>query len=463
MAGELDNPRPQWVRDLSRTVRAIALALAVGFLFWLFFIYQPPQPQHYPGRKPVVFWHMWTANWEQVVGDICNRFNKSQDEYEVIPLTVVGGTRKTLIATAGGAPPDVMAQWDAVIPAWADRGALTALDTLMTADEWQALQKRLYPAVRAIGMYKGHFYGLSVGMNIFAMYYRPGHFREAGLDPDHFPQTIAELETAADKLFQYDAQKRLSRIGLIPRQLQHWYTVYGGSLYDAATERVTLTNPRNLAALEWMTARVQKTGFQHVQQFESGLSSTFGPTWPFLNDAYAMALDGQWRVTQIAQYAPDLDYRTAPIPAPDGGKELACFSNGNFMLIPTGARNREGAWAFIRFWSGLDHPERAAEFYTWGGWLPIVPEIAQAPIYQAYCAKYPQFRTFVKILESPNVQVAPPTPAQAYLMARLGWAEDAALRGALSPKAALEQAQRDVDRELENLRAGRPAATSNDE
>jgi len=358
------------------------------------------------------------------------------------------------VMTQGG-PPDCMAQWESVIPAWAERGALTPLDTLMPPDEWHALRDRLYTAVRDIGMYKGHFYGLSTGMNIWAVYYRPDHFREAGLDPDKFPKTLEDLDAAADKLFQYDSAGRITRIGFSPRWLVQYVAVFGGSLYDPATDRLTFTNPKNVEALEWITGRADKYGFERILQFESGLSTTMQASWPFISGAFSMVLDGQWRVEQLAKFAPELEYRVAPIPPPKGGKPLACWSNGNFMIIPSGARHKEGAWAFMRFWSGVDNPERAAEFYTWGGWLPITPEVAAAPVYQAYCNKYPQFRTFLEVMASPNVQVTPPVPVQAYMMNRVGWAEDAALRKHLSPREALEQAARETEKEIENERVGK--------
>jgi multiple sugar transport system substrate-binding protein len=436
-------------------VRGIFIAAAAAGALWLFVGYQPPRHKVWPGREKVVFWHMWTSNWAEVVQNIVDRFNESQDRYEVVPLTVTGGSLKTLIATSGGDPPDCMAQWESVIPAWAERGALVPLDTLMPPDEWHALRDRLYTAVRDIGMYKGHFYGLSTGMNIWAVYYRPDHFREAGLDPDKFPRTLEDLDAAADKLFQYDSAGRITRIGFSPRWLVQYVAVFGGSLYDPATDRLTFTNPRNVEALEWITARADKYGFERILQFESGLSTTMQASWPFISGAFSMVLDGQWRVEQLAKFAPELEYRVAPVPPPKGGKPLACWSNGNFMIIPSGARHKEGAWAFMRFWSGVDKPERAAEFYTWGGWLPITPEVAAAPIYQAYCNKYPQFRTFLDVMASPNVQVTPPVPVQAYMMNRVGWAEDAALRKTLSPRQALQQAARETEREIENDRVGK--------
>lgn len=442
-------------RRLLWAVRGTFIAAAVAAILWLFVFYTPPERQSYPGRTKVVFWHMWTANWAEVVQNIVNRFNESQTEYEVVPLVVppTSGSLKTLIATAGSGPPDCMAQWDPVIPAWAERNALTPLDEIMDPKEWADLKDRMFPAVRAIGTYKGHFYGLSTGMNIFALYYRPSHFKEAGLDPDHFPKTLEELDTIVPRLYQTDAGGYITRIGFMPRQLQHWAAVFGGRLYDDQAGQVTLTDPGNVAALTWMTGYGDRFGFDKVLSFEAGQATTFAATWPFISGAYSIVIDGQWRVEQLARFAPTLDYRTAPIPPPKGGKPLACLSNGNFMVIPRGAKQKAGALAFMRFWSGVDKPERAAEFYTWGGWLPITPDVARAPIYQDYIKKYPQFQTFVDILASPNVQVSPPVPGQAHLMSRLQWAEEAALRHRLTPAGALERVAEEVEHEARNMRA----------
>jgi len=430
---------------VARLVVAVAAAAAIA---WLFFVYQPPERARYPGRQKVVFWHMWTAKWEKVVQRIVDRFNESQREYEVVVLVVPGGSLKTLIAAAGGDPPDVMAQWDPVIPAWAERNALTPLDEVMDPADWEYLKKNMYPAVRAIGTCKGHFYGLSTGMNIWAMYFRPSHFLAAGLDPKKFPATLEELDAVAAKLYQYDARGRITRIGFSPRWVTQWIPVFGGSLYDEATGQLTVLAPRNVAALEYERGYAEKYGFDRLMQFESGLMSSIGASWPFISGAYSIVVDGQWRIQDLAE-AGEEDYDTAPIPPPRGGKPLACWSNGNFMVIPAGAKEKRGALAFMKFWSGVGNPEEAAEFYTWGGWLPITPHVAKAARYQEYIRRYPKFKTFLDILASPNVQVSPPVPIQAYLMNRIGSAEDAALRGNLSPREAMARLEEEVRREQE--------------
>jgi multiple sugar transport system substrate-binding protein len=118
------------------------------------------------------------------------------------------------------------------------------------------------------------------------------------------------------------------------------------------------------------------------------------------------------------------------------------------MIIPKGAKHVEGAWEFIKFWSGLENPERAAEYYCRGGWLPLWPAVANAPRYRQYIREYPQYATFVKMLGSPNLDAPPPVPYQVYLIDEVNRAEDAAIRGVLSPKEALDRMDRRVREEL---------------
>lgn len=434
-----------------RRLVVVLLNLLLVATFVLIFALPGPRQRAYPRRLPVRFWHMWSGEWKDVVDRIVQRFNESQQKYELIALSVPGATAdsKFLLSVAGGEPPDCMAQWNQVIPAWADEGVLVPLDTLMTREEWEDFRASAYPVARKIGSYKGHLYGVTTGLNIWACYYRPEHLRQAGLDPDHFPADLDELWAWGEKLRRTDAEGNLTRIGFLPGWYQMFVPVFGGSFYDEETGAVTSNTPANLRALAWLAGKRKELGYDKVVRFLSSLNTGgFSTEWPFISGQYSITVDGQWRVEQLAKYAPDLEYRTAPIPLPTGGKAHAGWSNGNFMIIPQGAKQVAGAWEFIKFWSGLEQPERAAEFYTWGGWLPLSEKIARAPEYQKYLAKYPQFKTFLAVLPSENIQTAPPVPYQVFLVDMIGRADDFAMRGTKTPRQALEDLEREVEQEV---------------
>lgn len=428
-------------------VSAVLAVVAAVIVFAL----PGPSPRKYPEREPVMLWHMWTAEWKAVVDRICDRFNESQTKYEVIPLSVPmdSADSKFLLAVAGGEPPDVMAQWNRVIPKWAESGLIVPLNDLMSQHEWAAFQRDAYPAAKRIGIYKGNLYGVTTGLNIWACYCRLDCLREAGLDPNQFPETLEGLDEWARKLHKFSPSGQIMRVGFIPQFYAMYTPGFGGGFYDWKTEKMTLSSPENLRALTYLVERRKELGFENVLRFESGMAQGIGDAqWPFIGGAYAIAVDGQWRVEQLAKFAPELEYVTKPVPPPKGGVPHYGWLNGNFMIIPKGARHVQGAWEFIKFWSGLENPERAAEFYTWGGWLPLSPAIANAPLYREYVRKHPQFQTFLDILPSENVHPAPPVPYQVYLWDRITRADESAMRGVISPEEAVKRLQGEIDQEI---------------
>ncbi|MCX7047771.1 MAG: extracellular solute-binding protein [Candidatus Sumerlaeota bacterium] len=440
--------------DLTKYLKiAAGIALAVGLVALL--ASPGPPLRKYPDRIPVRFWHMWSAEWKVVVDDIVTSFNLSQDKYEVIALSVPGNAAdsKFLLSAVGGDPPDCMAQWNAVIPTWADNQLLMPLDELMSPAERERFDREAYPIVKKIGSYKGHFYGLTTGLNIWGLYYLPEHLRQAGLDPDHMPDTLEEMFAWGEKLNRYDNDGNLIRLGYMPRWFMMSVKGFNGGFYDWKSGKLTINTPENLRCLTYLADCHKKIGFDKVKRYESGLNQGFGVEWPFISGAYSITLDGQWRVKQLSNFAPNLEYRIAPLPPPAGGLKDAGWSNGNFMIVPRVAHHPEGAWEFIKFWSGLDHPERAAEYYTWGGWLPLSQAVAQAPAYQEYLKKFPQFKTFLDILPSENIDPTPPVAIQVFLMDQIQLADDRAIRdGSMSPAQALLEAEHNIEQELERRR-----------
>ena len=406
-------------------------------------------PRKYPNRIPVRFWHMWTAEWKTVVEQIVDRFNESQDTYEVLPLSVPGtaGDYKLILSTAGGNPPDVMTQW-AGVSKLADSGALIPLNSFMTPEEWERFKQETYPAAKRIGMYKDNLYGITTGLNTWACYVRYDHLHEAGLDPAQFPNTLEGLVKWAEPLTRFDAQGNITRLGFLPIWFAMYAPGFGGGFCNWQTGALTLNTPENLRAMEYLLNERKKLGVEKVLNFNAGLTTGIGNVeWPFISGAFSITVDGQWRVQQLAKYAPELQYFTIPMPPPTGGKPHYGWVNGNFMVIPKGAKQAQGAWEFIKFWSGWENPDRAAEFYTWGGWLPSWPKVANAPLYQAYIREHPQFKTFLDVLPSENEQPTPPVPYQNYLWDRITQADDSAMRCTITPQQALERLDLEISRE----------------
>ncbi|NIA14842.1 MAG: extracellular solute-binding protein [Nitrospiraceae bacterium] len=431
------------------------LGVATVVMAGLFLLAFPSREiRKHPERKPVRLWHMWTAKWKEDVDRIVAEFNASQNTYEVIALSVPesAADAKFLLAVAGGDPPDLMAQWNQVIPEWAENGVIMPLDRLMTLEERRAFDRDVYPVARRMGAYRGKLYAIPVGLDVYACYCRLDHLREAGLDPDEFPQTLEGLMDWGERLNRFDDSGRLTRLGFLPFISQLTFPMFapafGGGFFDWERGKLTIDTPENLRALRFLYEAREKLGLRNVIRFYSGLADGVGSAaWPFMSGQFSICVDGQWRVGQLAKYGGGIEYMTAPIPPPEGGRRHAGWVGGNFLVIPTGARHTEGAWAFMKFWSGLENPERAARFYTWGGWLPLSRAVADAPAYQQYLRERPQFRTFLDLLPSENLTPTPPVPYQTFLWDRVREAYESVSLGHLKPQEAIARLKRDVSRE----------------
>ncbi len=442
---------------IQRTLKILIASISIIFFIWIIVRPESRAVRKYPDRLEVRFWHMWTGEWKDVVERIVNEFNESQSQYEVIPLSLPGSEADTklLLSVAGGNPPDVMVQWNCVIPAWASRKVIRPLDSFMTPEELKIFRETSYPVIWKIGEFNSRFYGLCCGLNVRALYYRPSHFREAGLDPDKPPKTISELDAMAEKLTRFAKNDQIQRAGFIPADPISWSPSFGVSFYDPAKEELTIDSPQHLKVLKWCQSYREKYGLDNIIKFEStqqsGVSGQLD--WPFIAGSYSIVLDGQWRVEQLARYAPQLDYKTAPLPREDSeGLENAGISNGNFMLIPSGSKCPEGAWEFMKFWSGITDPERAARFYTWGGWMPINDKIVKTPVFQDYLAKHPQWKTFIDLLPSENLQVYPPVYYQNFFMDRLWQLGQRIIRLIETPEEGIKTFSIEIDREIKRLK-----------
>jgi multiple sugar transport system substrate-binding protein len=411
------------------------------------------------GRSEVVFWHFWGGKDRPVVEEIVDRFNASQDEYFVRAIAMPGNNLdlKFFLSVAGEDPPDVINQDDPIVADWAHRGALVPLDELASSEEVARLSGWLFPAAREIGGYQGRLYALCNGLDVRALYYNADVLAEFGLAP---PRTIEELTSAALRIAPPDSPEPHRRFGYLPdpRRIWSWGIVFGGQFYDPASGGVTADSKPVVAALDWMASFSRQYGAETVARFRKGDQALPGAAFPLLEGRYAMIMDGQWRVAEIAAVQAAArrrgenvpSYGVVPLPPPPGGREDAGWVNGNFFVVPRGARNGRGAWAFMKFWSGFDgHEAEAARACAAGGWLPASQRVVDHPKFQDHLRRYPMFATFVALASSPNQVPTPSVAGAQFFQDEVIRAAEDAMYKQIPPAEALRQAARRVQTRLE--------------
>ena len=410
------------------------------------------------GRREVVFWHLWGGKDRPVVEEIVARFNASQDEHFVRAVAMPGSNLdlKFFLGVAGGDPPDLLNQDDPIVADWAHRGALVPLDELARSEEYSRLGGWLFPAAREIGSYDGRLYALCNGLDIRALYYDQSVLDEFGREP---PRSLEELDELAMLIAPPDAKGPRRRFGFLPdpRRLWAWGIVFGGRFHDPATGQVTADSEPIVRALDWMASYTRRYGADEVAAFRTGDQGLTGASFPLLEGRYAMIMDGQWRVAEMeaarraaksAGRSPPR-YGVVPLPPPSGGRSRAGWVNGNFFIVPKGAKNRAGAWAFMKFWSGFGGNEaEAARVSAAGGWIPASPAVVEQPAFQDYLKRNPAFGVFVDLAASPHQVPYPAVPGAAFFEREINRATEEAMYGGVPARDALAVAAGRVRQKL---------------
>jgi ABC-type glycerol-3-phosphate transport system substrate-binding protein len=303
----------------------------------------------------VTYWEKWVGFEGQAVQAVIERFNHSQDRIVVDYYATSLVDRKTLVATAGGDPPDIAGLNAQNVATLADAEALQPLDSFirgegMSTAEWLS---RYYPVYARICTHGGHVYaGISTPV-VEALYWNKTLFREAGLDPDRPPRTLEEFNDYARRLTKHDPKTgRLTQVGFLPQDPGWWPWIFcnwfGGSLFDG--HKVTFsTDPNNVAAYSWFQSFTRDYGLENVKLLSSEFGPWASPSAPFFTGKIAMVFQGSFYDNYIRQYKPGLDYGFGPWPEAVPGVKDFAMAEADVLTIPRGARHSKEAWEFIKY------------------------------------------------------------------------------------------------------------------
>jgi ABC-type glycerol-3-phosphate transport system substrate-binding protein len=309
------------------------------------------------GKIHISYWEKWSGAEENAMQQVVDQFNQSQDRITVDFLSVGDINRKTIMATAGGDPPDVAGIYISNVYSFADRSALTALDDFIREDGSTPGQflSRYAKAYANMGSYQGKAWAVPSTPTTVALYWNKELFRAAGLDPEKPPQTLAELDAMSVKLTRHDDAGNLKQVGFIPQASGGWTWAFpqwfGGQLFDG-------TNATNLSCFRWMGDSTQQYGLAAVRRLTGSFGSLASPQDPFMSGQVAMLFDGVYRSHFIHQFAPGLKYGVANWPAAQTGINDFTVAESDMLAIPHGARHPREAWEFLKY---LSSPNLSAQ------------------------------------------------------------------------------------------------------
>ncbi len=387
-------------------------------------------------KSTVEIWVAWTADEFKPIKELVDKFNSSQDEYEAKVLSVSNLAAKFTTALAAGNPPDLIHANDQYISPVVAMGAFIPLDDLV---DYGIFKDSVVKAVE----YQGHIYGLPIKVNIFGLWWIKETFKKAGLDPNRGPSTLDELVEYAKKLTVFDEEGNLVRWGFDPLVPDWdwpyvWVFHFGGKLIDPKTGEPTIDSPEAIEAFKWIKEYIDSFGFEKVKKFRGG----YGPYWSasnvFLTGKLAIFYDGDWVTYAARRYAPEVELGFAPLPSADGVRR--CYSEVDIFSIPVGAKNVDGAKAFLRF---LSKPENLIVLSK-GQISPLKEKYTPEWFYQ----KRKYARSLEKEIEKCEIIFCPKFPLWHLYLDEIRSAADEIQSGTSSVEDALYSAKRNIIRRL---------------
>ena len=326
-------------------------------------------------REPITIWGVGLGADSKGLEAVIRRFEEQNPAYR-IRLTLSGSNnspQKMMTSIVGGAPPDLFQFHAHLVPNWASRGALTPLDGLIARDRRRdrttPVAEDYYPAAWAQVGYGGRVFGLPTQGMDRVLYWNREAFRRAaprlrgaGLDPSRAPRTWSETLAYARALTERGKEGTLDRVGFVPlsgwHDLASWAILNDASIVSDDGKKCLLSDPKIVETLDFLKEGYGILGgLDEAARFNASFEGTKND--PFVTGKVAMKLDYPWTVAGLKNDAPGLDFGVAPPPVPDAryrgagrfvGKSR-WTAQGTFaaFAIPKGAKNVEGAWAFLKY------------------------------------------------------------------------------------------------------------------
>jgi multiple sugar transport system substrate-binding protein len=432
-------------------------------------------------RVVVTYWEKWTGNEAAQMKQIVDDFNRTvgaQKGIYVEYLSMSNVNQKTLVATAAGVPPDVAGLWDTQLTQFAAIDALEPLDELAAA---KGINANYYKPVYWKGCrYNGRLWGLVSTPAAVALHYNKRIFQEnstklrtAGLDPNRAPSTLDELDRYAKVLDEFDERKRIKRAGYLPME-PGWFLVhtgywFGGQVFDAKTQRFTLTDPKILKAFNWIRDYSQRLGKDSMTEFRSGLGGFNSAQNPFLTGDVVMNQQGPWMANYIENLKPSMnrwkmskeeekrlplekrranyEWAAAPFPSAVPGQKNVTYAGFDVLVIPRGARHQKEAFEFIAYVNQQGPMEKLCSMHC-----------KNSPLRQSSESfklnhPNPYIDVFEELASSPNAYGIPPVPIWPEVVEEMGVAAQRVYLLEMTPEAAMRQSQTRLQQKYDAFRA----------
>jgi multiple sugar transport system substrate-binding protein len=324
---------------------AIALVLAITGC----------KKQQETGPQVITFWYNNTGDEAKVYEQAIAEYNASQSKYRVEGLSV-NDTQKLIVALASREAPDLVKGSNYQVTSYQVQGFLESMKSYIDRDKFD-VSTFAAKSIEANTM-KGEIFGLPLSGYTIQMFYNKDLLAAAGYSAP--PANVEEMYEMAVKATKLDANGNIDVLGypLFPfaSARQELIYAFGGRWW--AEDLVTLTpqNPGVLESLRYNVRYRTQYGIDKVQAFiATANTNRYTEQDMFFAGKQLFRLDGSWLPTMMENFKSTVNWGIAYIPSLRSNPSSYGTSRyeTDSVFIPVTAANKDGAWDFAKWITGL--------------------------------------------------------------------------------------------------------------
>jgi len=399
----------------ARTLRIVALLLLCGGPL---------------SAAEIVVWHAYRAEEKAALEKVAAAFNASPaakgNKVTTLAVPYDAFADKISAAVPRGKGPDIFIYAQDRLGGWIEAGNTVEPIDFFLDKETRA---RYIPTTLEAMTYRGTTYGLPLNFKVITMIYN----KKLVTTP---PKTSTELVATAKKL----TNKAAGKFGLAYSFADFYYHAallngFGGRVFDPGVKPV-LNNPQNVQSLEYMLKWFKKDQIMPAEPSTALITSLFN------GGKAAIVFSGPWFLGEIAK---GVDYGLAPLPTivEAGGKPMRPWITVEGVYVAAPSKNKDAAYEFAKYLTdvaagkvlALEGRQTPANKTVYSD-----PKVSGDPVLAA-------FRKQVEVaIPMPNV------PEMTMVWSPATTAMNTITKGAATPKAAMDAAQKEVEQRIAELR-----------
>ena len=364
-------------------------------------------------QTQIQWWHAMGGELGAKLEEIVENYNKSQDQYQVVP-TYKGSYPETMTAAiaafrAGQQPHIVQVYEVGTGTMMAAKGAVYPVYQLMQDAGAEFDPSAFLPAV--VGYYTdtdGNMLSMPFNSSTPILYYNKDVFEKAGLDPEQPPKTWADVEAFSKKIMESGAAPCGFTTGWISwvqlENLSAWHNQPIGTLengFGGLGAELTFNGP--VQVKHW--TNLKKWQDEGIFQYGGPVGGDDAPP-KFYAQECAIYMNSSASRAGVVANAKDFEVGYGMLPHYDDveGAPQNSIIGGATLWVLMGHEDEEYK-GVADFFNYLSSPEVQAEWHQFSGYLPITQAAYELGQSQGFYEKNPGTDVAIK-----QITLNEPTP-----------------------------------------------------